>query len=108
MNRKSDPGRGEKIIVRVDVEIQDLVPDFLENRRKDVETLEKALAGGDVETIRILGHTMKGAGGGYGFDAITEIGAHLEKASKEENIEDIRIWISKLSDYMGRVEVIYE
>lgn len=108
VNSRNDAARGKGIIVHVDAEIQDLVPGFLENRRKDVETLGKALDGGDVETVRILGHTMKGAGGGYGFDAITEIGAHLERAGKGKNVEEVRIWIGKLRDYIDRVEVIYE
>ena len=108
MAQDNNEGQGEKIIVHVDMEIEDLIPGFLENRRKDIETLQKALAKGDYETIRELGHTMKGAGGGYGFDAITDIGQSLEQAGKDKNPEAIQSWVKKLSNYLGRVEVVYE
>ena len=108
MNENSSPQKGDKIIVHVDVEIEDLVPGFLENRCKDIGMLEDALARDDYETIRILGHTMKGAGGGYGYGAITDIGGSLEIAAKERNVEAIRKWLSGLRDYLERVEAVYE
>jgi hypothetical protein len=51
---------------------------------------------------------MKGAGGGYGFDYISEIGAAIEKAAKENNIEDLRRWVGELSIYLEKVEVVYD
>ena len=103
-----DAKQRSKIIVNVDEEIEDLIPGFLENRRKDVNTLQEALTHGDYETIRTLGHAMKGAGGGYGFDAITDIGSSLEIAAKQNNTEEIRKGIDELTDYLERVEVVYE
>jgi HPt (histidine-containing phosphotransfer) domain-containing protein len=100
--------KGEGISVRVDAEIADLIPGFLENRHKDVETLREALAKSDYEAIRILGHTMKGAGGGYGFDGITDMGRSLENAAKEREAEEIRRWVDELRSYLECVEVIYE
>jgi len=61
-----------------------------------------------METILKLGHSMRGAGGGYGFDAITDIGRSLENAAKEKDSEEIRKWISELQNYLQRVEVLYE
>jgi signal transduction histidine kinase/CheY-like chemotaxis protein len=100
--------QGEKVVVHVDSELKDLIPGFLENRRKDVKTLEEAMAKGDYEAIRKLGHTMKGAGGGYGFDTITDIGKSLEDAAKEKNTKEIRKRVGELLDYLERVEVVYE
>ena len=108
MTQGSKERKGERIIVIVDAEIEDLIPGFLENRRNDVTTLEQALAEGDYETIRALGHTMKGAGGGYGFDAITDIGSSLEQAAKERNAEEIQRRVGEFADYLERVEVDYE
>lgn len=98
----------QKIIVHVDAELEDLVPGFLENRQKDIKSMLEALNHGDYETIRILGHSMKGAGGGYGFDAITEIGASLEQFAKDKETEEIRKKINELSSYLERIEVRYE
>jgi len=71
MNIECDPR--QPIRIRVDAEIAALVPGFLENRRKDVTLVLQAVDQGDFETARVLGHSMKGSGGGYGFDAITDI-----------------------------------
>lgn len=100
--------KNEKVVVHVDTDLEDLIPGFLENRRNDIISMLKALEQGDYETIRVLGHSMKGAGGGYGFDAITDIGASLEQAAKDKNPEEIRKWINKLSTFLERVEVTYD
>ncbi len=97
-----------KIIVRVDEALEDLIPGFLDNRHKDVETMNEALNSGDYDTVRVLGHSMKGSGGGYGFDAITDVGMSIETAAIDKNSQEIQKWINELSVYLGRVEVVYE
>lgn len=99
------PGTGEEIVVEVDPDLEDLIPIFLDNRRKDVETLTEALAGRDFEKIRFVGHDMKGAGGGYGFQAISDIGSRLEEAAKNGDPATIQNCIHDLSDYLRRVKV---
>jgi len=98
----------KKIVVHADIDLEDLIPGFLENRRKDILEIESLLASGDYETIQRLGHSMKGAGGGYGFDKITDIGTHIEQAAKEKNAADISIQMENLSKYLDCVEVVYD
>jgi len=97
-----------KIIVLIDFELEDLIPGFLNNRRQDVFKLEAALADGDYDTIRIIGHSMKGAGGGYGFDTITDIGQALEAAAIEKNAQTLKDQIRILTHYLEHLEVRYE
>jgi len=59
------------IVVKVDPEIADMVPRFLENRSRDVARLREALGRADAEAVRAIGHTLNGVGGGYGFPAIS-------------------------------------
>lgn len=99
---------GEKIIVNVDPDLEDLIPGFLENRSKELETLRIAIGEGNFQSIQSIGHSMKGVGGGYGFDGITEIGRDLESAAKTQDREGINALIEKYSDYLGRIEVSYE
>lgn len=98
----------EKIVVHVDADLEDLIPGYLQNRRHDVESILQAADTGDFETIKILGHTMKGTGGGYGFDAITEMGHELETAAKEANIPAIRQQVAELLAYIQAVEVVFQ
>jgi HPt (histidine-containing phosphotransfer) domain-containing protein len=108
MGQQSVLKQNGRIIVHIDPEIADLIPGFLENRKKDTESIGEALAQGDFETIRILGHSMKGAGGSYGFDAITDIGKSLEQDALAKNSEEIKRSVQELSAYLDRVEVTYE
>jgi len=90
-------GPEQKITVRIDPDLADLIPDFLEGRRQDVAAILKSLEQNDTETIRILGHNMKGCGGGYGFDAITDLGRSLEQAAKTGDVEEIKKKAAELS-----------
>jgi HPt (histidine-containing phosphotransfer) domain-containing protein len=100
--------KSEKIIIRVDSDLEDLIPGFLENRSVDIQSILNALAQDDFASIVKLGHTMKGVGGGYGFDAITDIGRAIEQAAKDGNPEKIKQSLSELSDYLERIEIVFE
>jgi HPt (histidine-containing phosphotransfer) domain-containing protein len=108
MTRNRDENESGKIFVRVDPDLADLIPGFLDNRRKDIAAMQEALKHGDFETVRVLGHSMKGAGGGYGFDAITDIGAALEEAARDNNPGKVLRGVSNLAAYLDRVEVIHD
>ena len=98
----------EKIVVKVDPEIADLIPGFLNNRKKDIEYMESCLEVQDFEQIERLGHSMKGSGAGYGFVGITEIGRLIEIAGKEKDVEGIKKGIEDLRDYLDKVEIVNE
>lgn len=97
-----------KITVLVEEELRDLIPGYLAHRRQDGSMIREALPKGDFETIRSLGHKMKGSGGGYGFERITDIGRALEEAAKAENREEIARQAAALTDYLERVECIFQ
>ncbi|MDY6834675.1 MAG: Hpt domain-containing protein [Chloroflexota bacterium] len=107
MSQDSNAGN-ERIIVCIDQDIQDLVPGFLERRQKDIETISNALTSGDYDTIRTLGHSMKGSGGGFGFDTITDIGRSIEVAANNRNSEEIQKQIEELNFYLDNIEIEYK
>ncbi len=98
---------GEKIIIQVDADLEDLIPGFLENRNTDIETLRTELENSQYENLRSIGHSIKGVGGGYGFDLMSQIGAEIESAAKENNGDLIREKIEQLDDYLKRVDIEY-
>ena len=95
------------ITVQIDEGLKEIVPGFLENRQRDVQTLEIALEQNDLNAIHMIGHRLKGDGGGYGFDAISVIGGTLEQAAAREDRDVIRQQIAELVDYLARVTVVY-
>jgi len=62
----------------------------------------------DYERIRILGHSIKGSGGGYGFDTITELGARIESAAMMGDRVQIMQALEALNEYLERVQVVYD
>lgn len=107
MSQYSELKPGQKIVVQVDVDLEDLIPMFLSNRKREIPELKEALRKGDFEAIRVLGHSLKGVGGGYGFDAITDLGAVLETAARSENLPEIEQTVSQLATFLDCVEVEY-
>jgi HPt (histidine-containing phosphotransfer) domain-containing protein len=98
---------GNALTVHIDPDLEEIVPGFLENRRRDVQTLETALQQHDLAQAHTIGHRMKGDGGGYGFDAISLLGAALEEAAAREDWDTIRRHTDELADFLARVTVVY-
>lgn len=98
----------QRIVVRIDPELVDLIPGFLENRWKDVAAIKAALARGDLEYVLGIGHRMKGCGGGYGFPVLSDVGAAIENAAQRLNHEGVLQAVSKLEDYLTRLEIAYD
>jgi HPt (histidine-containing phosphotransfer) domain-containing protein len=98
----------EKEIVHVDGSFEPLMPKFLANRNKEVTAMQAALAAEDFETIRNLSHGMKGAGGSYGFDRISEMASTIEQAAKQSDAAIIRQELPRLENYLARIEVVFD
>ncbi|MEO5358400.1 MAG: Hpt domain-containing protein [Nitrospirae bacterium YQR-1] len=103
MTENDDTG---EIIVEVEEDLMDLIPRYMQHRRKDVKAIYKGLEEGDFEAIRGMGHSMKGSGGGFGFDEITEIGDRMEVAAKEGKADVIEKLTHELSNYLDRVRIV--
>jgi HPt (histidine-containing phosphotransfer) domain-containing protein len=107
MTSSSNGSPPPRVIVSIDPDLEDLVPGFLENRRKDAAALAQAVQGRDVKTVRLLGHRMKGDGGGYGFQEISQIGEALEQAAINEDWKLISQKTEALAAFLAQVDVVY-
>lgn len=107
MADRENPTGHRDIVVSIDEDLQELIPGYLAHRRTDVERIRMALEQRDYETLRTIGHQMKGSGGGYGFDAITDMGRAIEEAARAERDEEIRRQNVVLLDYLDRVRVVF-
>jgi HPt (histidine-containing phosphotransfer) domain-containing protein len=105
---KNQDSQSEKIRVRIDPDLQDLIPDYLENRGKDLLVYQQALEKDDFDSIAVLGHSMKGSGGGYGLNDLTSIGRAIEKAAKNKDKKSVHQSIINLADFLKKLEVVYD
>ena len=102
-----DEAKIEKTVVEIDQELLQVVPGYLESRRRDCAKIERLLASGRIEDIKFLGHQLKGSGGSFGFDEISDIGEALECAAQVRNADGIKSAVERLERYLARVAVAY-
>lgn len=98
----------EKVIVYVDSDLEELVPEFIENRYEDIEKINAWLDSNEIGEIQRLGHSMKGSGGGYGFHELTNLGGELEQAAMRGDKDEIDDLNKKLAQYLKVVKVVYQ
>ncbi|MBM4257023.1 MAG: response regulator [Deltaproteobacteria bacterium] len=93
--------------VSISQKIRTIIPQYLQDQRGIATSILVALEQRDYETIEELGHKMRGSGGSFGFDMLTNIGQNLEEAARKKNQEAVRHWHYELSRYLDRVQVVY-
>ena len=98
----------DTILVRANPILADRIPAYLQNCRQNVIAMLDALDRVDFESVTILGHNMRGSGGAYGFQAITDIGAAIQQAAESADTEASRKSVGELSSYLRSVETISE
>src|SRR5438105_10016356 len=76
--------------VTVARDLEDLIPGFMRNRNKELQTLKLALAAADFEQLRQLGHRMKGVGNSYGFAHVSVLGQEIEDGRSEEHTSELQ------------------
>lgn len=81
-------------------EIAAVRPQYLRSRRGDLGVLLAARDAEDLETIRRLGHDMKGSGTSFGFPDVSEIGASIENAAKINSLEAADHAIGRLRAFL--------
>lgn len=92
-------------VVYIDEDLADLIPEFLENRRRDIDRIKRLVEEGKYEELTRLGHNLKGSGGGYGFTEISEIGRGIEEAGARSDREAMTTLCERLATYLATVTV---
>lgn len=103
-----NPGAAKPgITVIVDKGIEDLIPDFLNNRRRELAELQSAHAAGDFDELKNLGHRMRGVGAPFGFDHISELGKLIQRDASEQRGAGMAGYLADYADYLERVRITY-
>jgi len=95
------------IVIRVDPELQPIVPKYLANRARDCDSIREQAANSAFAEAKRLGHNMKGTGGGYGFEEVSRLGAAIEAAAEGESARILAL-ADELARYLARVTPVYE
>ena len=97
----------EPIVVTCSKDLEPLIPRYLTRRREEIGILRAALDAGDYSKLRMTGHGLKGSGGGYGFHALGEIGARIERAAAATDAGALEQLLAEHADHIERLQVVY-
>ncbi|MFC1857027.1 response regulator [Thermodesulfobacteriota bacterium] len=97
----------DKYLVEVDEDLRDLIPDFLDNKRIDLESMQDALENKDFDGLRKMGHKLKGSFHMYGFNYISNICHEMEEAAKEKDDRVIENNLKVIKDYLSNMVIKY-
>jgi len=98
----------DRVIVEVDQDLSDLIPGFLQHKRADVAAIFDAVARRDYAEIDGIAHRIKGEGGSYGFDSMTEMGRSLQQAAATRDDGAVTTLARQLLNYMDRLEIVFQ
>lgn len=96
-----------KIIIKVDAGLAGLIPGYLQNRRDDLARIPALIIAGDFDALKGIGHKMRGSGGGYGLDLLTEIGRRIETSALAGDKDALTAQAGELKDFLESVEIQY-
>ena len=96
----------ESITSTLSLKLARIVPAYLQNCRLSVVTILEALDRMDFETVSRLGHNMRGSGGAYGFQGITDICADLQTAAEKADETAARECVKELSNCLDHAQAI--
>jgi HPt (histidine-containing phosphotransfer) domain-containing protein len=95
-----------KILITPDPDLAEEAVWYQGQLEKHLNNARKAVNSGDIESLQTIGHRMKGSAESFGFDGAGVIGKALESAAKESDVSAIEQALSKLADYLDRVEFV--
>jgi HPt (histidine-containing phosphotransfer) domain-containing protein len=95
------------LTVSIEKDLEVLVQRFLARKREDLDSARIALAAGDYETIRRIGHDLKGAGEGFGFPELSAFGAALEGSAIFRNERALGEQLTAVEQFLARLRVTF-
>ena len=80
-----------------DPDMRELVVEFVASLDQRISQLHALLLEGDTAGLQRVAHQLKGAGGGYGFDAISGLAGEVERALEDDlSLEEVRARVQRL------------
>jgi HPt (histidine-containing phosphotransfer) domain-containing protein len=90
---------------RDEQDMRDLILQFVAQLPKKVSRIQSLIERQDAQGLRQLVHQLKGAGGGYGFDSITEMAARAEAPLKAgQSLQQVEQEVQALVELLRSVE----
>lgn len=73
---------------------------YISHTSKELAKIQEDLDNMAIDSLRTFGHNIKGSGGMYGFDEVTNLGTEIEASAKAEDRGKIKLLLMKLSNFL--------
>ena len=73
---------------------------YLNHTFKELQNIQENVNKLSLDSIRTFGHNIKGSGGMYGFNEITNFGLLIETAAKAGDLESIKSNLGELGIFL--------
>ena len=100
--------KGISIVVKIDPELEDIVPGYIDRRKREISDIWDAYNKRDYPALQVFGHKLKGNAGGYGLDHIGALGSEIEVAAKDKSDSKIEHALQELDDYLQHLSVTFD
>jgi HPt (histidine-containing phosphotransfer) domain-containing protein len=97
----------EKIKVKVNGDLADIMPIFLDRLGQDILTMPQAIQKEDFKEIAAFAHKLRGNGPSYEIHEFGYMGSELEKLAKAKDLAQCRKVFDRVKDYFERLEIIF-
>lgn len=92
---------------KVDPDLKELIPDYLEKRRSELREFRRLMDEGDFQNLQKLGHKLRGSAGSYGFPVLSEVGKEFEEGGKDKDYQRAKRALTLYETVMARIRVKY-
>ena len=93
--------------VSIDKELKEIVPQYLDSRKKEINDIKTALSTDDFRRLEGIGHRLAGSAKSYGFNKLTEIGLNMQDDARSKSKDKIEYSLKLLEEYLDNLSVFY-
>jgi histidine phosphotransfer protein HptB len=97
----------DKIIVKIEEDIKDLIPRFLELRKSNFIEIKNELNKNNFVLIQETAHKIKGSSRLYGFEKLSEIAYEIELSAKNKDKINIEKMLSEAESHLANIDIKY-
>ena len=73
---------------------------YIAHTSKELAKIQEDLNNMELDSLRTFGHNIKGSGGMYGFNEVTNLGSEIEASAKAGDRDKIKSLLSELSNFL--------
>lgn len=85
----------------IDVDIQKLIPAYLDGRRKDIATMQEALSRKDIPVVAKILHNIKGTAASYGQFELDKLAKAAENELHANQMDEVEKSVQKMATLLG-------